>query len=243
MKNTTWHRAEVFRLDTWLAVFQRNLTPNLEKDEIHQELWDSAPILLSIDFEKKKRRGCNRDRGTIREIGVSTFDIRSLPSRPLNCQKTSDTFLFNKSQSFNQDSTAHLLQSILREDGSRTLLIVGHALRYELALLRDIGIDASDPAEYPNIAGCLDTKNLAGKLVFNPIGWLRKAALSDVLERLYIPYANLHVAGNDANFTLKAMLLLSLHDIARRRAMGPSIDPSGNMASVREIAWGLSKVS
>lgn len=50
------------------------------------------------------------------------------------------------------------------------------------------------------------------KAAQNPLGLSSICSVATLLDTFQIPYANLHSAGNDAYFTLKAMLMIAVVD-------------------------------
>ena len=91
----------------------------------------------------------------------------------------------------------------------RRILVVGHGLINELRLMKAIGVDLQNRTEFPSIIGMLDTEILAlprrrGYQIFAGTG-----RLGAILDMLGIPNRYLHVAGNDAHFTLKVLLMLA----------------------------------
>jgi DNA polymerase III alpha subunit (gram-positive type) len=55
----------------------------------------------------------------------------------------------------------------------------------------------------------LDTQKVAQQ----PLQLMRRISLRALLNTLQIPFQHIHVAGNDANFTLRALLLLGVRDL------------------------------
>ena len=51
------------------------------------------------------------------------------------------------------------------------------------------------------------------KAAEQPLQLRRRIGLRALLNTLQIPFQHLHAAGNDANFTLRALLLLGLRDM------------------------------
>lgn len=91
-------------------------------------------------------------------------------------------------------------------EGTREVVLVGHALKNDLAYLRRLGIDA---LAIPNVVLQLDTQRIATPKKLAP-------SLGKLLTALGIPADNLHNAGNDAHFTLRAVL-----EIARKEFNNP----------------------
>ncbi|KAK2025757.1 hypothetical protein LX32DRAFT_655228 [Colletotrichum zoysiae] len=131
--------------------------------------------------------------------------------------------------------TKDLRQSHIPED--RNVIFVGHGIVNELHVLRALGFKFELPP-----SGMLDTSRIASE-VFGR--W--RGSLGDLLGALGCPFGRLHVAGNDANFTLRALLLLAekwcisqnkydeLLDILHDISTFPSyVDPKIEAATKRE---------
>lgn len=73
-------------------------------------------------------------------------------------------------------------------------------------MLQGLGLELEDLKKEYNIVGMFDTYYLA-RQVFGPPG-IHRGHLRNLLCQLKCTFAKLHTAGNDANFTLQALLLL-----------------------------------
>ncbi|CZR36333.1 uncharacterized protein FPRO_03407 [Fusarium proliferatum ET1] len=78
-------------------------------------------------------------------------------------------------------------------------ILVGHNVKVELRVLTRLGFDLSSLN-----ADIIDTASITDE-VFGGAGY----SLREVLTSLNCPFNNLHSGGNDANFTLRASLLLA----------------------------------
>lgn len=91
----------------------------------------------------------------------------------------------------------------------RRIVLVGHNIRSELSNMKHIGLDLET---LPMIVGLLDTAQLSREVL--QCGWL---SLGRLVNLLGIPLHHnvggvadkLHNAGNDAHYTMRAMLALS----------------------------------
>lgn len=86
---------------------------------------------------------------------------------------------------------------------NRTLILVGHDIAADLNYLQDIDVN---PGQLPGFLGCADTKDMHQAWRSCPSGCNLGAVCGD----LEIPTRNLHNAGNDAAYTLQAMLALAV---------------------------------
>ncbi|TVY83911.1 hypothetical protein LSUE1_G001009 [Lachnellula suecica] len=184
-------------------------------------------ILVSIDFENGDKieqcmKSGNMEKKLKIQAGVSILDTRDLSSSSSPPQETLKTynivlghssykkhserkFLFGKTEWL--CGPAHLLNSIEKlVDRTRNIILVGHGLIKDHRVLKALGFDFKT-----SISGILDTQQMAYAILGKPEdrGSLR---LKGVLEKLDCTFEGYHSAGNDANFTLRALLLLAVED-------------------------------
>ncbi|CAG8950034.1 hypothetical protein HYFRA_00004368 [Hymenoscyphus fraxineus] len=175
--------------------------------------------------------------GHISEIGISMLDMRHFS--PENPPRSLETLHFvvggNKrlvhcARRFHFGTSKHLdgsaasvneaiikLLHIPDERSSdcqrfRDIVLVGHGLRSDLYLLRQRGIMY---ANINTIVAKLDTTYIAREVL--GVG----GRLPSLLKILQCPYENCHTAGNDANFALRALLILSYYGL-REYATSPA---------------------
>lgn len=86
------------------------------------------------------------------------------------------------------------------------IVLVGHGISEDLKFLEVLGFHITTP-----FIGILDTENDARYVSQGPCqrGGLR---LKSVLQKLDCPFDKLHIARNDANFTLHELLLLTVEN-------------------------------
>jgi hypothetical protein len=104
------------------------------------------------------------------------------------------------------------------------IVLVGHGLRSDLLILRKRGIMFE---EISTIVAILDTTYI-GKEVLG-----MSFQLQGLLQTLQCPTKNLHNAGNDANFALRALLLLAYYGL---RPSLSSPDAIQRLASLKALA-------
>lgn len=149
-----------------------------------------------------------------REIETHQFSTSQASSDFQDCDITDFVeCVFAETFRISQDQVAPTLNYYLQlqDDASdvntsrlRQIVLVGHSLQTDLAILQARGVDISNMA-------ILDTHLLSHQILSN----LDKPAnftLSGILTYLKCPHAvhELHNAGNDATFTLHALLRLAL---------------------------------
>lgn len=81
----------------------------------------------------------------------------------------------------------------------RNIVLVGHGFRGDLAALKALGFDF----QRSSIIAVFDTYRLAQEMG-------KQLSLGKLLTEMDCPYSRLHNAGNDANFTLRALILLAI---------------------------------
>ncbi|PPJ53661.1 hypothetical protein CBER1_00896 [Cercospora berteroae] len=186
-------------------------------------------MLVAIDCE-----AFEMDQSKVTEVGISTIDTTSV--RALQPQSYGQSYPLIASSHYRIKEHGHLrnrryskgnpnnfqhgktawvsieearevLRAMLEDvESTREVVLVGHALKNDLAYLRRLGIDA---LAIPNVVLQLDTQRIATPKRLTP-------GLGKLLTALAIPADNLHNAGNDAHFTLRAVL-----EIARKEFNHP----------------------
>lgn len=101
----------------------------------------------------------------------------------------------------NNLSQAHKLEQTTRPSG-RPIVLVGHALQSDVKFLEYIGLSIADVDQ---IVHRMDTQGLAGTKK-------RQISLKKLLTALGVEPSFLHNAGNDAAYTLQALLLFAIRE-------------------------------
>ncbi|KAM0321410.1 hypothetical protein ACHAQA_010126 [Verticillium albo-atrum] len=110
------------------------------------------------------------------------------------------------------------IQDGKQEATVRPIVVVGHSVQYDLNALQRIGVDVLKEA---NVVSVLDTHPLSIAIIDSPSSLTAKrhhqsppirSTLSSVLTELGCEHSSyeLHNAGNDATYTLHAMLSLAI---------------------------------
>lgn len=181
-----------------------------------------SPIIVAIDFEQTNNLKNGFVESQDSQLGIATFDTKVL-SQPVEdgedliktknyitgsesyIEKTSNRFAFGESTTI---QPAELVCQIDRAlPGDRPIVLVGHAVENELDIFHALGYALAHP--YMEV---INTVQVANE-VYGP--WPCK--LRELLKRLGCPFNRLHSAGNDANFTLKAALLLATYRCLDRK--------------------------
>ncbi|RMJ16832.1 hypothetical protein CDV36_003455 [Fusarium kuroshium] len=182
-----------------------------------------SPIIVAVDFEMTNnlKRGFLESQDS--QLGIATFDTNVL-SQPDEdeedlittenyitgsesyIKKASDRFAFGESTTIQplKAELVHRIDTALPKD--RSIILVGHAVENELDIFHALGYTLT----HPNME-VVNTVQVSNE-VYGP--WQCK--LRSLLQWLGCPFNRLHSAGNDANFTLKAALLLATYGCVDR---------------------------
>lgn len=188
-------------------------------------------IIVALDLELRRYTSrhskFNQSQLEITEIGVSMLDTRDLTHPNPTCHLVNKHFVvgthneseraarklhFGTSERLeaNAANVNECIMSLLRipdqnavRNKFRDIVLVGHGISSDLAAMRRSGIVFED---IKTVVSILDTTHIAKKVLGSGF---RLSALLDILG---IPNSHLHSAGNDANFCLKALLLLIYHN-------------------------------
>lgn len=178
-------------------------------------------ILISLDTEY------DLDTNRISQIGLASLDTRDiheadnpdtckhiLTSKLLLLQKQSHrkgAYLFGEPEKCNRNSVQALLNSTFNitdpaTNEPRNIILVGHGIRNDiLEIKRSSNFDI---ISLPMIKAIIDTSHLINRVYNTPRHY---HSLRDSCALLGMYRRNIHTAGNDAMYTLKALLLLYRH--------------------------------
>ncbi|KIN07409.1 hypothetical protein OIDMADRAFT_47317 [Oidiodendron maius Zn] len=188
-------------------------------------IWDA--VIVSFDLELLKPGAPD-----ISQMGVSILDTRCLS---LDISKSTGSlltrhfviggqkrggqkrfrrermkFYFGTSEYRTDDRVNEVIlkqlyiQDEIKGQEYRKIILVGHGLRSDLAVLQKRGIFIQ---EIPTIIAKFDTTYIATEVLGI------KSSLYHLLKILDCPHENMHIAGNDANYTLRALLLLTYYGL------------------------------
>ncbi|RSL87028.1 hypothetical protein CEP51_002491 [Fusarium floridanum] len=149
-------------------------------------------------------------------IGVSIFDTRCLiqkldahdaitsyqfintDSRP--CKWAAKNFLFGETELITLQDFSSRISSLTK---NRDYVLVAHGAKEDVKVLNNI-----DPKIVGRAAYILDTVKAAQF----PLQLSYRYSIEKLLDEFGISYARLHVAGNDAHFALKTLLMIAVRD-------------------------------
>ncbi|KAK5627552.1 hypothetical protein RRF57_003267 [Xylaria bambusicola] len=183
----------------------------------YPSLW-SRSLLLSIDFEHLDNIRSGFTKGGNCQVGIATLDTSNLqkdllppPNNLIETynyvsgsnqyiKKVIPKFIFGESLVVNSASILKMIELIIPQHQNRRIIIVSHGIQNELMALHALGYRFSANMH----AVC------SHRLAVETLGL--QCALGKLLRWVGCPYHSLHIGGNDAHFTLKACLLLALHN-------------------------------
>lgn len=172
-------------------------------------------VFLSIDFEHLSNLKQDLSQNLNSQVGISILDTRHLLSSPP--QDTISTYSFvtdrllivplprrnfclvRRIRYISKISFSNLESLVPR---TRNTVLIGHDVANDLEVLQLLHFDL-----HTSIVGILDTGKIVSAVLALPN---MTHSLSTVLSELQCSFQNLHVAGNDAYFTLRVFLLLAI---------------------------------
>jgi hypothetical protein len=193
-------------------------------------------IFVAIDFENLGNIKQDSAQNLDSQVGIAILDTRILASSQLEktiltysfatgspryCTATTKNFLFGKTTTIRQQDILKTLESLVRR--TRNIALIGHDFKHDLHILQILKFDLQT-----SIVGILDTQKIASELLPD-----NSSTLSDILQALHCPFDKLHTAGNDAHFTLRALLLLAEKSCTHSLISTRNQD---TLASIRAIA-------
>ncbi|KAI9640344.1 hypothetical protein NHQ30_011088 [Ciborinia camelliae] len=182
-------------------------------------------IIVSIDLEVTKFQD------DIKEVGICTLDTRDIKiskhqptidvnkvlssySFSLHRHKGASTrFRYGETKRMARHNVKSMIERIFRTGSpldqsieARQVILIANGISSDLTNLRKFGL-MPDLRKFPDII-LIDTAEVGRRLIKEKI----RMWLWSILEFFQIPFSHnsLHQGGNDANLTLKALIMLSL---------------------------------
>ncbi|EFZ03568.1 DnaQ-like (or DEDD) 3'-5' exonuclease superfamily protein [Metarhizium robertsii] len=129
---------------------------------------------------------------------ISSHQFINTDSRP--CRWAARSFLFGDTERI---ALPDFTTRFARLTAGRAYVLVAHGTREEIKFLNNLDPGIAAPAAY-----IMDTVKAAQ----HPLQLYYRYSIEKLLDEFAIPYANLHAAGNDAHFALKALLMIAVRD-------------------------------
>ena len=193
-------------------------------------------VFIAIDFENPTRINRDSSQNLSCQAGVAILDTRNLVSSspqtaisvfnfvvgsPSYYLKNKRKFHFGEAVTINRNEMSQNIEALISR--TRNNVLVGHDFRNDLKILQFLGFDL-----HSSIVGIIDLQRVAAEVM--PGVPLK---LYNVLEELDCPYGGLHNAGNDAYFTLRALLLLAIESYPDEIAADD--DHRGTLAALEAV--------
>jgi hypothetical protein len=205
----------------------------------------SEVLIVSIDFENTGALSSTNPAHQDTQAGLSILDPKLLlSSSPQDAFRTynigsglttsyrdtvNEGFLFGETIWVQQTSDLlGCIEGLL--DRTRKIVLVSHGMRgAELPVLKALGFD------FNSVVGYLDTFNIAEKSIGRPSSSLLRCRLQDVLARFGLDFEGFHIGGNDANFTMRALLLFALDEYPF--CENPDEDSKMKLEAIKEFCY------
>lgn len=177
-------------------------------------------VLIAIDFENLRNIRKDSSQNLNCQAGVAILDTKSMVSSPQTaisafnfvigspsyCRNTTKKFLFGETVTIHRKDINPNIEALISR--ARNNVLIGHGFENDLSILRFLKFDL-----HSSIVGIIDLQKIAAEIM--PSVSVR---LGHILEELLCPFEGLHNAGNDAYFTLRALLLLAIKSYPNRIA-------------------------
>jgi len=185
-------------------------------------------VLIAIDFENISTIKSGFSQKNNCQVGLAVLDTKEINQVPPNrlisthnfatgspsyLAKASKKFIFREIVIIRPSDIINCIQSLIPP--ARNIVFVGHGIINDFQTLQALDF------QFPALLSCvLDTFQ-----VVNEAFQLWAGSLGDLLLSLGCSFNRLHCAGNDANFTLRALLLLAARGHAsQQRDQGGDYD-------------------
>ena len=193
-------------------------------------------ILVTTDFKNLGNIKQDSAQNLDSQIGIAILDTKifssSRPEKAMSTHNfatgsprywtaTTNNFLFGMTTPIRQQDILAVLEGLVPR--TRDIALIGHDFKHDLHILQLLKFDL-----HTSIVRILDTQKIALEVLPD-----NSSTLGDILQALRCPVENLDTAGNDANFTSRALLLLA------EKGYTHSPVSTGNqdtLASIRAIA-------
>ncbi|KAK6535011.1 hypothetical protein TWF281_006309 [Arthrobotrys megalospora] len=175
-------------------------------------------VLVAVDFENAPQIIQDVSLKNVNsQIGFAILDTKDLSTSSIAdistysfatgtsnyCQKVSRRFIFGESINEEKKYILEKIQAIIPD--SRSVILIGHDIIWDLRALSHLN-PRFQKYRY------LDTQHIASQVL--PLKDQNKNyALHRLLTYFNCPFYKLHCAGNDANFTLRLLLLLATFSV------------------------------
>jgi hypothetical protein len=199
-------------------VMGSQIKPGSEASDLEQLLLLRStlePVFVAINVEGASTIACQFDQSACTQTGIAILDTRDVHStlktkleiKTINFVTGSNEYFATTMQEMLWGTSQHIpscktkmlesINSVISRD--RNFVLVGHGFINDIAALHALGFDFCT-----SILGYFDTESMARKLN------LGETSLGGVLKRFGCSIGKLQVAGNTADFTLRALILMAV---------------------------------
>ncbi|KAH8165910.1 hypothetical protein CIB48_g2327 [Xylaria polymorpha] len=224
-KNGLWILYDILGLTTHSSEFVTLsdaviVSIDFENTEIGKGLSPNSNCQVGIAIlDTKELRHCHHLDRTL----ISTFNYATGSAAYI--AKASQRFLFGTSVSVDLSGILDCIESCIPQD--RNIVLVGYGLGSDLRTMRSLGFQFLR-GEFTAV----DIRRLANE-VFGK--W--SGSLGNLLSKLKCPHSRLHWAGNDANFTLQALLLLTAQGfLSGQQHQQPQQEENKSLSVIQKLA-------
>lgn len=203
------HLAETDRLDLLHRIL------GLQSGQLSRDHDDI--VFVAIDCESNSRLGKDTPSSEDFQMGLAILDTRDVYSArlqdlismhnfalgsPAYKAIASDEFLFGESMAITHSQVRQKLESTIPQ--ARNVVLVGHAIENEIGMLKHFGTRIENYG-----FAVFDTSKIGAKVFPHTRPRIRLGTLLVKLKCKLVRAHRVHCAGNDAHFTLRALLLLA----------------------------------
>lgn len=182
---------------------------------------DGPPVLAAIDFENVQYFHQKPPQLGNTQFGVAVLDLKEVEGltepnmaittynyvvgSPEYYQGAQTKFLLGKPQLIESNKMLDHISSCIPQN--RKIVLVAHALSNEMSILRSLGFDF----RAHGIVSSIDTALISSQFLYNRLfPRTNTPSLARLLIALGCRYTWLHNGSNDANFIVRALLLLGM---------------------------------
>jgi hypothetical protein len=196
-------------------------------------------VLIAIDFENINTIKSGFSQKNNCQVGLAILDTKEInqvspntlisthnfaTGSPSYLTKASKKFIFGETITICPSDIAIRIQSFIPL--ARNIVFVGHGIINDLQALQALGF------QFPALlSGVLDTFQVA-----NEVFQFWAGSLGDLLLSLGCSFNRLHCAGNDANFTLRALLLLAAQGFTSQQQQRDQTGDYDTLSVLRQIS-------
>lgn len=194
--------------------------------QLKRKTYNPDVVIFAIDFENLEGIQQDFSEETCSQVGLAVLDVRDIQNVPPHeaivthnfvtgtpdyISRVSKRHLFGETTAIHHADMLHHIQSCFPPN--RCLMLVGFSVTNDLQVLLALDFPSNKLSMIENPPLVIIDAYKVAATVFG--SW--KGSLATLLRKLGCPFEKLHMAGNDANFTMRALLLLALKGCTENR--------------------------